>query len=94
MKNWNKIILLKHYIDRVFLDGDPEFDNYHLRIGAFIRLTFEFKFKKWQLKNIEHRTIFMTKNVKIPISRKIRIGKELMNMRYTSGSIQGFIDIF
>ena len=36
---------VKHYIDRVFLDGDPEFDKY-LRIGAFIRLTFEFKFKK------------------------------------------------
>ena len=36
----------------------------------------------------------MTKNVKIPISRKIRIGEELMNMRYTSGSIQGFINIF
>ena len=36
---------VKHYIDRVYLDTDPEFDNY-IRIGAFMRLTFEFKFKK------------------------------------------------
>ena len=76
-------------------ETDSNYENY-LKIGGYMRLTFDFKFKK----SIEkYRTPFqiyeyMTKNVKIPISKKMRILEEIMKLEYVSGNVQGFINLF
>ena len=76
-------------------ETDSNYENY-LKIGGYMRLTFDFKFKK----SIEkYRTPFqiyeyMTKNVKIPISKKMRILEEIMKLEYVSRNVQGFINLF